>query len=154
MNSKIEIISVSPMEDRVLKMIAELDHYMNGLYPAESNHLSTSEELAASGNQFYAAKVDSNFLGCGAILIKGQDYAEVKRIYVDPSSRGLGLAKAIMNKLERESRLLNLSEMKLETGIHQPEAIKLFEQVGFIQCAAFGDYPEDDPYSYFMQKGL
>ena len=154
MNTEIEILSVNPQQASVQKMIAELDLLMNELYPAESNHLSSPEELAAGANQFYAAKVGGNLLGCGAILISDQKYAEVKRVYVDPSSRGLGLAKAILNRLEHECRLLSLTEMKLETGIHQPDAIKLFEQFGFTKCGAFGNYPEDDPYSYFMQKTL
>ncbi len=73
---------------------------------------------------------------------------------MDPSARGLGLAKALLSRLESESRLLGLLELKLETGIFQPEAIGLFERCGYTQCQVFGDYPKNDPYSYFMRKTL
>ncbi len=154
MDLVIEIIAVSIRDDGILEMVKELDALMNELYPPESTHLTPPEELSAGANRLFAAKVDGKLMGCGAIRVVGQDYAEIKRIFVDPASRGLGLAKAILNRLESESRLLGLREMKLETGTSQPEAIRLFERCGYTQCPAFGDYPKNDPYSYFMQKTL
>ncbi len=154
MDPVIEIIPVTIRDDGILEMVEKLDALMNELYPPESTHLTPPEELSAGDNRFFAVKVDGKFMGCGAIRVVGQDYAEIKRIYVDPLSRGLGLAKAILNRLESESRLLGLREMKLETGTSQPEAISLFERCGYTQCPAFGDYPKNDPYSYFMQKTL
>ncbi len=154
MDPAIEIIPVTIRDDGILEMVKKLDALMNELYPPESTHLTPPEELSTGANRLFAAKVDGKLMGCGAIRVVGQDYAEIKRIFVDPSSRGLGLAKAILNRLESESRLLGLLEMKLETGTSQPEAISLFERCGYAQCAAFGDYPKDDPYSYFMQKTL
>jgi putative acetyltransferase len=44
-------------------------------------------------------------------------------------------------------------ELKLETGIHQPEAIALYERFGFVRCGPFGDY-QPDPLSVFMDKRL
>jgi putative acetyltransferase len=154
MDLVIEIIAVTIRDDGILEMVKKLDALMNELYPPESTHLTPPEELSAGDNRFFAAKVDGKLMGCGAIRVFGQDYAEIKRIYVDTSSRGLGLAKAILNRLESESRLLGIFEMKLETGISQPEAISLFERCGYAQCPAFGDYPKNDPHSYFMQKTL
>ena len=154
MDPVIEIIPVTARDDGVLEIVEKLDALMNELYPPESTHLTPPEELSAGTNRFFAAKVDGKLMGCGAIRVVGRDYAEIKRIFVDPSARGLGLAKAILNRLERESRLLGLLEMKLETGIFQPEAIALFERCGYTQCPAFGDYPENDSYSYFMRKSL
>ncbi len=154
MDPVIEIIPVTIRDDGILEMVEKLDALMKGLYPPESTHLTPPEELSAGDNRFFAAKVDGKLMGCGAFRVVGKDYAEIKRIYVDPSSRGLGLAKAILNRLESECRLLGLLEVKLETGIFQPEAISLFERCGYDQCPAFGDYPKNDPYSYFMQKTL
>lgn len=154
MDPVIEIMAVTTLDDGIVQMVGKLDALMNELYPPESAHLTPPEELSAGDNRFFAVKVDGKLMGCGAIRVVGQDYAEIKRIYVDPSSRGLGLAKAILNRLESESRLLGLFEMKLETGISQPEAISLFERCGYAQVPAFGDYPINDPYSYFMQKTL
>ncbi len=154
MDPVIEIILVTAPDDGILEMVARLDALMNGLYPPESTHLTPPEELTAGANRFFAAKVDGKLMGCGGFRVVGRDYAEIKRIFVDPSARGLGLAKALLNRLESESRLLGVLEMKLETGIFQPEAIALFERCGYTQCPVFGDYPKNDPYSYFMRKTL
>ncbi len=154
MDPVIEITAVATPDDGILEMVENLDAYMNALYPPESVHLILPEELSAGANRFFAVKVDGKLMGCGGFRVVGRDYAEIKRIFVDPSARGLGLAKALLSRLESESRLLGLSEMKLETGISQPEAIGLFERCGYAQCPAFGDYPKGDAYSYFMQKTL
>jgi len=154
MDPVIEIVPVTTRDDGVLEMVEKLDALMNELYPPESTHLTPPEELSAGTNRFFAAKVDGKLMGCGAIRVVGRDYAEIKRIFVDPSARGLGLAKAILDRLESESRVLGLLEMKLETGISQPEAIGLFERCGYTQCPAFGDYPKNDSYSYFMRKSI
>ena len=154
MDPVIEITAVTKPDDDILEMVEKLDAFMKALYPPESTHLTPPEELSAGDNRFFAVKVDGELRGCGGFRVVGRDYAEIKRIYVDPSARGLGLAKALLNRLESESRLLGLHEMKLETGIFQPEAIGLFERCGYKQCPIFGDYPENDPNSYFMQKTL
>ncbi|NRB16660.1 MAG: GNAT family N-acetyltransferase [Rhodobacteraceae bacterium] len=153
-NTPVTIEPIDPRDATVTQMVKALDDLMEELYPAESNHLTPLEELGTGANRFFVAKVDGEKLGCGAILVGKDTYAEVKRIYVDPSVRGKGLAKAILNRLERECRLLGLASMKLETGIHQPDGIALFERFGFRQCEAFGRYPADDAYSYFMTKTL
>ncbi len=154
MGPVIEITAVTTPDDGILEMVEKLDALMNGLYPPESTHLTPPEELATGANRLFAVKVDGKLMGCGGFRVVGRDYAEIKRIYVDPSSRGLGLAKALLSRLESESRLLGILEMKLETGISQPEAIGLFERCGYTRCPVFGDYPKNDPYSYFMQKTL
>ena len=154
MDPVIEISAVTTPDDGILEMIEKLDALMNGLYPPESTHLTPPEELSAGANRLFAIKVDGKLMGCGGIRVASRDYAEIKRIYVDPSARGLGLAKALLDRLESESRLLGFLEMKLETGIFQPEAIGLFERCGYTQCPVFGDYPKNDPYSYFMRKTL
>lgn len=154
MDPVIEITAVTTADDGILKMVEKLDALMNELYPPESAHLTPPEELTAGTNRLFAVKVDGKLMGCGAIRVVGREYAEIKRIFVDPSSRGLGLAKALLSRLESECRLLGLLEVKLETGISQPEAIGLFERCGYAQCPPFGDYPKNDPYSYFMRKTL
>ena len=154
MDPVVEIIAVTTPDDGILEMVERLDAYMKEMYPPESTHLTPPEELSAGANRFFAVKVDGRLVGCGGIRVAGRDYAEIKRIFVDPSARGLGLAKALLNRLESESRSLGLLEMKLETGNLQPEAIGLFERCGYTQCPVFGNYPKNDPYSYFMRKSL
>lgn len=154
MDPVVEITAITTPDEHILEMVEKLDAYMSELYPPESTHLTPPEELSAGANRFFAVTVDGVLKGCGGFRVVERDYAEIKRIYVDPSTRGLGLAKALLSRLESESRSLGLFEMKLETGIHQPEAIRLFERCGYSQCPIFGDYPKNDPNSVFMRKSL
>ena len=152
MKPRIEITLVNPMLPEVLEMIAQLDALMHALYPIESAHLTDPAKLADAPNRFYGARVDGVIRGCGGFLVTDQRYGEVKRIFVSPKARGLGLGRAIMDHLEREARSLGLSRLKLETGIYQPEALGLFEVCGYAVCERFGDYPEGDPNSVFYQN--
>jgi putative acetyltransferase len=56
--------------------------------------------------------------------------------------------------LFKQRRNWGITLMRLEKGISQPGALALFEACGFTRCGAFGDYPEDDPYSVFMERRL
>jgi putative acetyltransferase len=153
----IAIHRVDPRQPEITALIAELDRYMTGLYPAESNHLVSVETLAQSNTQFFAATVDAQWRGCGAIMRqeeKGEAYAEVKRIYVAPAARGLGLGRRLIETLIAATRAQNLSLMRLETGVSQPQALGLFAAMGFTRRGPFGDYPIDDPLSVFMERRI
>jgi putative acetyltransferase len=151
--AKVIISESDPRLPSSIALIEELDRHLNQLYPAESNHLMDLNALCAPDVRFFVANRGGESLGCGAVK-QFIGYTEVKRVYVAPRARGLGIAKRIIEALEAATRAAGLSTMRLETGIHQPDAIALFEKVGFIQCASFGDYPEDDPYSVFMERRL
>jgi putative acetyltransferase len=150
----VSIEAVDPRIPEVVGMIGELDQYMGQMYPAESNHLMDISTLAQDDVRFFAAKLNGAFRACGAIKLYGRNYAEVKRVYVMPNTRGLGLGRRILATLEESARREGISLMRLETGIYQPEALALFEASGFRRCSAFGAYPTDDPYSVFMEKRL
>jgi putative acetyltransferase len=149
----IEIALADPRRQEIAALVRELDAYMIALYPAESNHLIDIETLAGPDVRFFTARRMTEPLGCGAIMLK-PGYAEVKRVYVSPRARGLGLGRLIVERLERESVANRLQLIRLETGTLQPEALALFISKGFVRCGPFGDYPTDDPYSVFMEKHL
>jgi len=153
-NRTVSIGTVDPRTPAIVTLIQELDEYLGPLYPAESNHLVDIDALAKPNVRFLAAKVDGLYKACGAIMIQGKDYAEVKRVYCSPTARGLGLGRRILVALEAEARKEGLKLMRLETGNLQPEALGLFEAEGFVRRGAFGDYPADDPHSVFMEKRL
>lgn len=68
--------------------------------------------------------------------------AELKRMYVIPEARGLGLARRILAALEDDARAAGRTRMVLETGDAQPEAIALYTSSGYEPCAKFGYYRE------------
>ena len=147
----IEVIRADPREAKIRKLIESLDVYMLALYPSESTHRVDTTILASRNARFFCALCDGMLVGCGGILIE-HDYAEVKRIFVSPKARGLGVGRKLMERLEVESRRLGFKLLRLETGIYQPEALALFKAMGFIHRLSFGDYPNNDQNSIFMEK--
>ncbi|MFC7306181.1 GNAT family N-acetyltransferase [Streptomyces monticola] len=79
--------------------------------------------------------------------------AELKRMYVIPGARGLGLARRILARLEADARAAGRTRMVLETGDQQPEAIALYGSAGYAPCAKFGHYRHYDS-SRCMAKPL
>ena len=149
----IVIAPADPAELSVRVLIDELDAYQLSLYPAESNHLLDIETLRQAPMRFFAATAGGQVLGIGGCWLHG-DYAEIKRVYVSSKARGLGLAKKLMDRIEAEARAAGKTIARLETGIHQPEAIGLYRRLGYAVRGPFGDYPVDDPNSVFMEKTL
>jgi len=143
----------TPDQPEVRDMLARLDAYCAALYPAESNHLLDVASLMQGDVLFLVARdIDGCAVGCAALVNK-QHYGEVKRMFVDERRRGLGTGRKLLEHLVMFARMSGLSVLRLETGIHQPEAIGLYERLGFARCEPFGEYRED-PLSLFMEKPL
>jgi GNAT superfamily N-acetyltransferase len=79
--------------------------------------------------------------------------AELKRMYVVPEARGLGLARRILAELESDARASGRRRMVLETGDQQPEAIALYASSGYTPSPKFGYYRSYDS-SRCMAKPL
>jgi putative acetyltransferase len=125
---------------------------MASLYPAESNHMLDVEKLRQPQMHFFGAYVDGGACGCGGFWAH-DDYVEIKRVYINPSVRGSGLSKKLMGTIEDAARAAGFKIARLETGIHQPEALGLYYATGYNNCGPFGDY-KLDPMSVFMEKAL
>jgi putative acetyltransferase len=142
----------NPREDGVRELIGALDSYLGALYPPASNHFLDLEQLSRPEVRFFVARRDGAPLACGALRIDA-GYGEVKRMYVSPRARGQGLGRAILETLEAEAARAGLKLVRLETGIHQAEAIALYRSSGYVDCPPFGEY-KTDPLSRFMEKRL
>lgn len=143
----------TPDQPEVRAMLEQLDAYCAALYPAESNHLMDIASLMGGEVLFLVARdVSGKAVGCAALVNRG-GYGEVKRMYVDPARRGGGTGRQLLDQLVMFARMSGLQVLRLETGIHQPEAIALYERAGFVRCEPFGDY-QPDPLSLFMEKAL
>jgi putative acetyltransferase len=143
----------SPEQDDVVELIAELDRYQTALYPPQSNHLLDLASLKQPNVLFAVARdVDGGAIGCGSVVLS-PPAGELKRMVVRASFRNRGVAKAILSLLENEASKAGCTLLRLETGIHQHEALGLYERSGYGRCGPFADYA-DDPLSVFMQKRI
>ncbi len=79
-------------------------------------------------------------VGCGAFKEFSAGAAEIKRMFVRPENRGRGIAGKILTELENWAKELNFSECILETGVKQPEAIRLYQKSGYEKIPSYGQY--------------
>ena len=82
-----------------------------------------------------------------------KNMAKLNALFVLRDFRGKGVSRLIMKELEDHLLECGISLSRLETGIYQPEAIGLYEQLGYTACNPFGAY-KSDPLSVFMEKRL
>ena len=150
--AEIVIRRCNPDAPEVRALLAELDGYLNYLYPALSNPLMGIAELRAPEVIFLVAREGEKLLGCGA-LVQRNGYGEIKRMMVSPTARGKGLGSKILHAIEAQALAYDLRVLRLETGIHQPESIALYRRAGYVEIPPFGDY-QVDPTSKFMEKRL
>jgi putative acetyltransferase len=103
---------------------------------------------------FAIARLEDRPVGCAGICrCDGEQIAELRRMYVAPEARRLGVARALMNELEARARRLGYRTLRLETGPEQPEAIRLYEASGFAVIPNFGPYSAQRR-SICMEKAL
>jgi len=79
-------------------------------------------------------------VGIGAYKAYDETTAEIKRMYVDPEFRGKGIAKAILQELERWAGEDGFTSAILETGQQQIEAIQLYHKTGYARIENYGQY--------------
>lgn len=150
----ISIVEERPDSADAIQLLAELDEHLAGHpYPPESRHAFTIDRLVREGVVFFVARSDDQPAGCGGIKLFHSEYAEIKRMFVRPYYRGMGLGKAILNRLAEYAREQSVDVLRLETGIYQTEAISLYQAWGFRRRPPFGEYKED-PLSVYFEKGI
>ena len=147
----VTIAEESPRQPAVIRLLELSDAYAASLYPAESNHLVDLSQLEQPAVSFFVARRDGEIVGCCGLVEAGDGTAEIKRMFVDPEARGLKIGKLLVSALEAKAAKLGLTAIRLETGIHQPEAIGLYRGSGYVERPPFGTYLPD-PLSLFMEK--
>jgi ribosomal protein S18 acetylase RimI-like enzyme len=135
------------------ELIAELEAHLAAHYPAESRHGYSVEKLLREGVAFFVARIDGEAAACGGVQLYGREYGELKRMYVRPRWRRRGLGRRMLERLAAHARGHGVALLRLETGIHQAEAIGLYEAFGFRRRTAFPPYRED-PLSLYYELCL
>jgi len=93
---------------------------------------------------FLLAWSDCLPVGCVALKGGGSGAAEVKRLWVAPAERGLGLARRLMEAAEDAARELRIRVLRLDTNSALPEAIALYRKTGWVEIPRFNDDPYPD----------
>ena len=95
------------------------------------------DDVLASGGRVYVAELDGRAVGVGGLKLLGSGAAEVKRMYVRPDARGLGVGRAIVQRLVSEARELGCQTVFLESAPFMHAAHALYRSVGFVPSKAY-----------------
>ena len=148
------ITQESPDSPVAIALIDELEEHLESFgYPKESRHGFSVEKLLHEAVPFFVIREDGIPIGCGGVKLFGTDYGEIKRMFIRPAYQGKGLGKAMLQYLAEYALTNGVKLLRLETGIHQIPAIKLYEAFGFRRRGPFEEYKED-PVSVYMEMRL
>ena len=147
----IERVAFNSAESK--ELMAELWREVDLIYGNREPSQPALDGMEGAGAAFFVARENGEAIGCIALRPLTPEIAEVKRMYVRPAARGAGVARALMQALEETARASAFHDVWLETGLGQPAAIRLYENLGYKRIASFGDYAHD-PVSVCYGKRL
>jgi DNA-binding MarR family transcriptional regulator/GNAT superfamily N-acetyltransferase len=119
----------------------ELDERFEGGFDPARSISADAHELTAPSGLLLVAWLRKSPVGCGAIKFLGSAPAEVKRMWVAPQARGMGLGRRILEALEHEAKQHHVSALRLETNESLREAISLYRAAGYKEVEPFNDEP-------------
>jgi DNA-binding MarR family transcriptional regulator/N-acetylglutamate synthase-like GNAT family acetyltransferase len=109
-----------------------------GFDPARSIP-AVEEELRPPAGLFVLVSLHASPIGCGALKFHDDRPAEIKRMWVDESARGLGVGRRLLGELEAAAAAHGATVVRLETNQTLVEAISLYRSAGYTEVAAFND---------------
>jgi GNAT superfamily N-acetyltransferase len=101
------------------------------------------EHFVPPEGAFVIALIGENTVACGGFRFLRPDIAEIKRMYVDPAARGRGIGRSLLRFLEEQAAAASYTQLWLETGTEQPEAIALYTSAGYRPMDPYGEFRYD-----------
>ena len=146
-----------PFESADVQALAEAQQTeMRGLYSGEAD-IGPSRDGAMfvpPDGVFLVIRDDNGrAVGCGGVARFDETRGELKRMYVVPDARGLGIGRRLLSELEAQARELGYIGIVLETGDLQPEALGLYRSSGYAQIPCYPPY-DSRSLSLCFEKGL
>lgn len=112
--------------------------FEDGFDPARSSSPDV-RELGPPSGLLLLAWLHGEPVGCGGLKFSGKEPAEIKRMWVDPSARGLGLGRRLLSELEEQVRRRKISIVRLETNQALTEAMRLYRSAGYVEVEPYND---------------
>lgn len=143
-----------PYDDPVAQdLVEQVQQEYVARYGGRDEAVVDPAEFLPPQGLFLAAEVDGEPVGSGAWRAMGAGVAEIKRVYVAPGHRRRGLAQLIVAELERSAAQAGCRSVVLNSGARQPEALRLYEQLGYAPVTPYGVYA-CAPDAVFLGKDL
>src|SRR5215472_5772 len=130
---------------------AELSRRFKGGFDVSLSRDPDAAAMISPRGAFFIATSDGLPLGCVGLKGTGSDLAEIKRLWVAPSARGLGLGRRLMDAAESAAQRLTVKILRLDTNSALAEALQLYRSTGWTEIDRFNDDPYPD---LFFEKHL
>jgi GNAT superfamily N-acetyltransferase len=144
----VPIVSPPSQDPGLARLLAAAVDELNARYPEDPTDHGLDPRA-----RFLVADVDGQAAGCVALVPLEPGVGEIKRMFVDPGHRGRGVATRLLAALEERARAGQIRTLVLETGVRQPEAVALYEKLGFHPVEAYGSHA-GNPLSLCYAKTL
>jgi GNAT superfamily N-acetyltransferase len=105
--------------------------------PEKDHPAGMLEEILASGGRVYVAEVDGQPVGVGGLKLLSDTEGEIKRMFVRPAARGLGVGRAIVQRLIDDAGELGCKTIYLESASFMHGAHSLYRSVGFAPSTSY-----------------
>jgi GNAT superfamily N-acetyltransferase len=156
--STIRVTQENPTEAAATDLIRALSAELQALYPnshgGDGAGAFKPQDVMIPRATFVVAWNGETAVGCGALRPMDEpEIAEVKRMFVRPDVRGKGISRAILAALENQAREFGYKTLRLETGVHQKEAMRLYASSGYQLIPCYGIYV-NEPLSRCYEKSL
>jgi DNA-binding MarR family transcriptional regulator/GNAT superfamily N-acetyltransferase len=120
---------------------AELDERFEAGFDPALSISADAHELVPPAGALLIARLREKPIGCGALKLHGDAPAELKRMWIAPAARGVGVGRRLLQELERHAREAGVAVLRLETNHALTEAITLYRRSGYVEVDAFNDEP-------------
>lgn len=139
-----------PAREAVAAYLAELDSTFEEGFDAREA-AGDAEALGGETGRFVLARSDEDVLGCGGLQRLSGEVAEIKRMWIRPGWRGLGLAGQLLRRLESEAVALGHDTIRLDTNRALTTAIAMYGAAGYVPIECYNDNPYAD---HWFEKKL
>lgn len=116
------------------------ERFEAGFDPAKS-HAPALDEFAPPRGTFLVMRMAGGPVGCGGFKPMSDEAAYIKRMWIAPQARGLGLARRLLTALEDKAGSCGYRMVRLETNRTLTEAQQLYRSSGYREVAPFNDEP-------------
>jgi GNAT superfamily N-acetyltransferase len=139
MSSILKVVKTTSENLDFLSLIKIFDQYLWERYPELKTNYWGNNVLELNRN-VVVIYLDEKPAACGCFKKYDQNTIEIKRMFVAPEVRGLGLAQRVLQEFELWAKELDYSVSVLETLYKQQEAISLYQKVGYTIVDNYGPY--------------
>ena len=130
---------------------AELSTRLNLEFDLKKSGDPELSQMKHPHGTFVVARLGEMPVGCVGVKGNGDTLAEIKRMWITPAARGLGLARRLMTTAEDAARSIGIKTLRLDTNSTLFEAVGLYRNMGWIEIDRFNDDPYPD---LFFEKRL